>query len=513
MLVTATGIENLTAAAPKIGRRRRSRLPALIAHAGVRRARRGGPRCCTTSPSSARARSARRWRWRLPTRDLDVVVLDARARGRDAARRSLARAVARRAAHLRAPRRLGRRSRRRAAPSRRSPRIDISQAGGFGADRALPRTSTDCRRWATSSAIARCRRRSMRRSRAPASRVRHGVDGRRPSAARPAYAAVDVRRRGERADARAPRRGRRRHRRGGRRHRAAAPRLRAGRARRQSVARDAARRTRVRALHADGPDGAAARGRSLRARLDGDAGARARICSRWTMPHSWPSSRAISAPRAGGFTRVADRRTFPLALEFARDRSARAASCSAMRRKRCIRSRGRDSMSACATRGSSRRSSSTRRATRSAMRAMLARYARAPAHRPARGHRVHARSRQPVRQRRCRSCAGRAGWRSLCSTRCRRRSARSRARCCSDCAESRSERSVAARDSSQKACHVRATDVDRLKSRAHRRSRVPRNGYNPLPRRNLPSDFRSLCSCASVPTSSRTTWSSRRWRA
>ena len=32
-----------------------------------------------------------------------------------------------------------------------------------------------------------------------------------------------------------------------------------------------------------------------------------------------------------------------------------------------------------------------------------------------------------------RSCAGRAGWRSLCSTRCRRRSARSRGRCCSDC--------------------------------------------------------------------------------
>ena len=36
-----------------------------------------------------------------------------------------------------------------------------------------------------------------------------------------------------------------------------------------------------------------------------------------------------------------------------------------------------------------------------------------------------------------RSCAGRAGWRSLCSTRFRRRSARSRARCCSACADSR----------------------------------------------------------------------------
>ena len=34
-------------------------------------------------------------------------------------------------------------------------------------------------------------------------------------------------------------------------------------------------------------------------------------------------------------------------------------------------------------------------------------------------------------------CAGRAGWRSLCSTRYRRRNARSRARCCSACASAK----------------------------------------------------------------------------
>ena len=109
VLVTADGHENLTAATPKTvadveaacaadaprGSRQR-----LIGHA------------CTTSSSSAPDPSARRSRSRSPTRDLDVVVLDARARGRDAARRPLARAVARRAADPRAPRRLGARSRR-----------------------------------------------------------------------------------------------------------------------------------------------------------------------------------------------------------------------------------------------------------------------------------------------------------------------------------------------------------------------------------------------------------------
>ena len=120
VLVTATGIENLTRGGAEDGGRRRGRLPALVAiavahgalaatamHDVVHRRRR-------TRRRDARARAA-------PTPISTSSSLDARARGRDAARRPLARAVARRAAHLRAPRRLGARSRRRRARSRRSP--------------------------------------------------------------------------------------------------------------------------------------------------------------------------------------------------------------------------------------------------------------------------------------------------------------------------------------------------------------------------------------------------------
>ena len=73
VLVTATGIENLTLGAPKIRGRGRGGLPPVSASMprGIRRrpastAARRVARCCMTSPSSAPARSARRWRSRSP---------------------------------------------------------------------------------------------------------------------------------------------------------------------------------------------------------------------------------------------------------------------------------------------------------------------------------------------------------------------------------------------------------------------------------------------------------------
>ena len=132
-----------------------------------------------------------------------------------------------------------------------------------------------------------------------------------------------------------------------------APRLRAGRGDRQGLARGAARGLAYERFTPDGPMALLPEGdhyglvwtltperaQALLALDDDDFLARART--------------RISAPRAGGFTRVADRRTFPLVLEFAREPCARALRrCSATRRRRCIRSRDRDSTSACATRGS-----------------------------------------------------------------------------------------------------------------------------------------------------------------
>ena len=80
--------------------------------------------------------------------------------------------------------------------------------------------------------------------------------------------------------------------------------------------------------------------------------------------------------RAAASRACADRRTFPLALEFARPTVARALRrCSATPRRRCIRSPARASTSACATRASSRRSILDTPRDALGERAMLARYA------------------------------------------------------------------------------------------------------------------------------------------
>ena len=95
VLVTASGIENLTVGGAEVGRGRRGRLPALMLHRCVDPIVGAGPVGSTLALA-------------LADGDLDVVVLDARARRRDAARRPLARAVARRAPHPRAARRVER---------------------------------------------------------------------------------------------------------------------------------------------------------------------------------------------------------------------------------------------------------------------------------------------------------------------------------------------------------------------------------------------------------------------
>ena len=347
--------------------------------------------------------------------DLDVVVLDARAAGETPrGDRSLALSHGARLILER----LGVWGALAATPGAVTPitRIDISQAG------RLRQTQLDGGR--ARPAGARLRRQlsraaggARRGARARAvSTMRHGVTVTAVGGT-PAYAAVERRRARRRAAARASRRGGRRHRRRGRRHRAAAARLRPGRARRQGLARDAARglapssasrRDGPIALLPEGdhyglvwtatPDraqrvaGAADDAAFLDALARHFGAARRRLHARRRSPH-------VSA-RAGVRARAV---------------RARAASRSAMRRRRCIRSPGRASTSGCATRASSRRSSSTRRARASASArcSSAIRAAGAPI-----GWRA---SRSRTASSACsatifRSFAGRAGWRSLCST-------------------------------------------------------------------------------------------------
>ena len=95
---------------------------------------------------------------------------------------------------------------------------------------------------------------------------------------------------------------------------------------------------RLRALHARRSDRAPAGRRSLRTRLDRHAGPRARaLLALDDAAFLGASSRSHFGTRAGGFLRVADRRAFPLVLEFARDPAARAL--------RCARQRGADAAS------------------------------------------------------------------------------------------------------------------------------------------------------------------------
>ena len=83
VLVTADGIENLTAATPEDGRRRRSGLPALTrVRALARRRDRSRPDACTTSSIVGAGPVGATLALALADADLDVVALDARARGR-----------------------------------------------------------------------------------------------------------------------------------------------------------------------------------------------------------------------------------------------------------------------------------------------------------------------------------------------------------------------------------------------------------------------------------------------
>ena len=199
----------------------------------------------------------------------------------------------------------------------------------------------------------------MPRSRARGVDVRHGVDGRRPSAARPRTRRSTLRRGGDgsrcsRGSPRSPT--------------APAPRSPASRGSGTTTGRSRSSRKVWRAAPHDGiaferftPDGPMALlpegdhyglvWTATPERAQRTARARRRANSSAELARHF-------GPRAGGFTRVAERRTFPLVLEFAREPVARALRrCSATPRRRCIRSRGRDSTSGCATRGSSRRSS------------------------------------------------------------------------------------------------------------------------------------------------------------
>ncbi len=338
MLVTAAGSENLTAAAPKTRGRRRGGLPALTARPDL-----------PTSRSSAPGPVGATLALSLADGDLDVVVLDARARRRDAARRALARAVARRAADPRAPRRLGR---ARGAPGRGHADRRHRHLAGRRLRHGAPRRrgAGRCRRWATSSATARCSTRSTRRSRARGIGVRHGVAAAAVGGT-PAYAAIDARR-GRRtpitarlaavADgtgAAVP--GIERQRR----------RLRAGRADRQGLARGR-------------PHGGLAYERFT-------PRGRSRCCRRAITTAS--SGRLTPRPRRGAAGAATTRRSCaelerhfgtrtgrlhargrPAQLSAgagvrARRPSARAAWCSATPRRRCTRSPGRASTSACAT--------------------------------------------------------------------------------------------------------------------------------------------------------------------
>ena len=305
MLVTATGIENLTRGGAEDGRRRRGGLPAVDARA-AHVARRGT--VDAARPRDRRRRTGRRdagaRAWPTP---ISTSSCSTRARRRDAARRPLARAVARRAPHLRAARRLGRaRGDARRGDADRAHRHFAGRR--LRTARARRRPSTTCRRWATSSAIARCRRRSTRRSRA---RGVVGAPRRRRSTAvggTPAYAAVECAAaatgsRSSRGSPPSPTA------RGATVAGIAAPaaRLRPGRAHRASCG--ATRRTtasRIERFTPRRPDGAAA----ARAITTVSSGRRRRSarrrCSRSPTRRSSRELARHFAPRAGGFARVAD---------------------------------------------------------------------------------------------------------------------------------------------------------------------------------------------------------------
>ena len=114
------------------------------------------------------------------------------------------------------------------------------------------------------------------------------------------------------------------------------------------------------------------------------------------------------------------RASFPLALEFARPTvAARVVAHRQRRAGACIRWRARASISGLRDAFELARSDSRRAARRARQPRMLDRYARGRATRSRRGHRVHARPAARCSAPAPRGCAGRAGWRSRCSMRCR----------------------------------------------------------------------------------------------
>ena len=234
--------------------------------------------------------------------DLDVLVLDARAAGETLrGDRSLALSHGARLILER----IGVWGALAATPDAATPitRIDISQAGGFGAmelaaeEQGVPALGYVVSYRALQAALDA----ALARSRVA---VRHATTVSTVGGT-PAYAAVTLAATGIRAAARAARRGRRRDRRDRRGDHAAPPRLRAGRGHRQGLERNASCGARVRALHAR-----TARWRSCpKATTTASSGpqrrsARRRCRPKMTRP-SWPSSRGDSRDAAARSRRSA----------------------------------------------------------------------------------------------------------------------------------------------------------------------------------------------------------------
>ena len=267
------------------------------------------------------ARPGRRdaWRSRLPRCAISTSSLSMRAqRGAAAAQRPLARAVARRAPHLRAARRLARRRCDRRARSRRSPRSTFRSAAA-SAPRARRATSTAFRRSATSCSY-RALQAALDAALSRSKRARRAWRRGRRASARHAALRVcrSAMRDGAPIDCVAAWRRRRRR----RRCRATSPRHRHDYRQMRVVAKvwttqphDGLAYERFTPRRSGG---AAARGRSLRAGVDGDARTRrsaAGVCPTRDFLAQLRTHFGIARAR---FLRVDDRRTFPLSLDVAR---------------------------------------------------------------------------------------------------------------------------------------------------------------------------------------------------
>ena len=396
----------------------------------------------------------------LADADLDVVALDARTAGSvPRGDRSLALSHGARLIFER----LGVWSRLAAVADAVTPivAIDISQAGGFGVTRARRRPSRACPRSATSCRTARCSTRSTprwtQRGRAACASARAW----RVSAARrdartctlagsaepPLLARLAVVADGSGTTVHGVAR---EHRDYGQVALIAKVRMAAPHA---GVAYER--------FTAERSDGAAAGGRSLRSRVDDDAGGGGRALATARRARSSASSRITLAHACATSSACASAGSFPLALEFAPAESSPqrcvlignaaqalhpiAGQGFNLGIARRVRARAGDQ------RGDARRARRPRDA-----RARTRRAARRPL-RPASRSRTGSRA---VFAFDGRSSLGRAGSRSRCSTRCRPPSGRSRARCCSVVLNARSLRANA-----RVIFALRAADMRRAQSR------------------------------------------------